>query len=82
MNLKAYHINSKNLTMNSKRRLIIVATSVLMGTFLAYLLVKSRLGTLKPNDWMQLGFNFIFAVAIVIGIGFLFIKTRDKNPKE
>ena len=52
-----------------------------MGTFLAYLLVKSRMGTLKQNDWMQLSFNFLFAVAIVVAIGFLFRKMGDKNQK-
>lgn len=51
---------------------MIIVASVLMGTFLAALLVKSRMGTLKPNDWFQLGFNFLFAVAIVVGIGLVF----------
>jgi len=67
--------------MSNKKRLLIIISSVLMGTFLAYLLVKSRMGTLKQNDWMQLSFNFLFAVAIVVAIGFLFRKMGDKNQK-
>ncbi len=62
-----------------KRRTVIIVVSVLMGTFFAYLLVRSRMGTLKPNDWFQLAFNFLFAVAIVIGIGMLLRKTRGKD---
>lgn len=62
--------------------MIIIAASVLMGTFLAALLVKSRMGTLKPNDWFQLGFNFLFAVAIVIGIGMVFRAMKKKDEKQ
>ncbi len=68
--------------MNDRRRIFIVVASVLLGTFLAFLLVKSRMGTLKPNDWFQLAFNFLFALAIVIGIGMLLKKMKNKNPKE
>jgi len=68
--------------MGKLRRPAIIFFSVLMGTFLAVLLVKSRIGTLKPNDWIQLGFNFLFAVAIVIGIGILFRRMRDKNSDK
>ena len=65
--------------MTNRRRVIIIVTSVLMGTFLAALLVKSRMGTLKPNDWFQLGFNFLFAVAIVVGIGLVFRFMKKKE---
>ncbi len=68
--------------MSNRRRVIIIAASVLMGTFLAALLVKSRMGTLKPNDWFQLGFNFLFAVAIVIGIGMVFRAMKKKDEKQ
>ncbi len=68
--------------MSRRRRIIIITASVLMGTFFAFLLIKSRMGTLKPNDWFQLGFNFLFAVAIVIGIGFVLRKMSDQNPKK
>ncbi|MCX6290624.1 MAG: hypothetical protein NT126_02540 [Bacteroidetes bacterium] len=67
--------------MSNRRRLIIIISSVLMGTFFAFLLIKSRMGTLKPNDWVQLAFNFLFAVAIVVGVGFILKVMRDKNPK-
>jgi hypothetical protein len=53
-----------------------------MGTFLAFLLVKSRMGTLKSSDWFQLGFNFLFAVAIVIGVGMVLKKMREKDSQK
>jgi hypothetical protein len=68
--------------MSKLRRIIIIISSVLMGTFFAFLLVKSRMGTLKPNDWIQLGFNFLFAVAIVVGIGWVLNRRKEKNPNE
>jgi len=68
--------------MNSRRRAIIIFASVLMGTFLAFLLIRSRTGSLKPNDWVQLGFNFLFAVAIVVGVGWILKMMRKDNPKE
>ena len=70
--------------MSNRRRVVIIAASVLMGTFLAALLVKSRMGTLKPNDWYQLGFNFLFAVGIVVGLGMVFrtMRKKDENQKS
>lgn len=68
--------------MSNRRRITIIIASVLLGTFLSFLLLKSRMGTFKPNDLFQLAFNFLFAVAIVIGIGFMFKRNRDKDPKE
>jgi len=62
--------------------MIIIASSVLMGSFLAFLLIRSRTGTLKPNDWFQLGFNFLFAVAIVIGVGWILKMMRDKDNNK
>jgi len=69
--------------MNSKRRIAIILASVTMGSFLAFLLVRSRMGTLKPSDWAQLATNFLFAVAIVIGIGMIFRwKKKDELKKD
>jgi len=68
--------------MSNRRRILIIIASVLMGSFFAFLLLKSRMGTLKPNDWLQLGFNFLFAVAIVIGIGIVLKKMSTRNPKK
>jgi hypothetical protein len=68
--------------MSKRWRIIIIVASVLMGTFFSFLLVRTRMGTLKPNDWFQLGFNFLFAVAIVVGIGLLLKMRKEKNPKE
>jgi len=68
--------------MSKSRRALIIIFSVAMGTFLAFLLIKSRMGTLKPNDWFQLGFNFLFAIAIVIGVGLVLKKMREKDSKK
>jgi hypothetical protein len=68
--------------MNKQRRIFIITASLLLGTFFAFLLVRSRMGTLKPNDWFQLGFNFLFALAIVIGIGIVLKRMRDKDEDK
>ena len=67
--------------MSNRKRMIIIIGSVIMGTFFAFLLIKSRMGTLKPNDWIQLGFNFLFAVAIVVGVGFVLRRMTDQDKK-
>ena len=61
---------------------MIVLASVALGTFLAALFMKQRFGTLKQENINQLLFNFIFAAAIVIGIGVLLNKMNKKNDRE
>jgi len=68
--------------MSNRKRITIIILSVLMGTFFAFLLIRSRMGTLQPNDWFQLAFNFFFAVAIVIGVGWVLRVMRKKDAEN
>jgi hypothetical protein len=68
--------------MSDKRRFIIIFVSLTLGSILSIWIVKKRMGTLSPESYMQLIFNFIFAAAIVVGIALLFKKmNRDDNKK-
>jgi ABC-type antimicrobial peptide transport system permease subunit len=64
--------------MSNKRRIIIILISVTMGSFFAFLLVRSRMGTLNHESWRQIIINFIFALAIVVVIGIVLRKKSDK----
>lgn len=64
-----------------RRRLTIIFISVTLGSLISLYIMKKRMGSLKPEDYIQLGFNFLFAVAIVIGIGLLF-QRMDRNQKN
>ncbi len=68
--------------MNSKRRILIIFFSVLTGSLISLWIMKKRLGTLKPADYMQLGFNFLFAAAVVVGIAILLQKMNDKEKNR
>jgi hypothetical protein len=68
--------------MLNRRRWVLVISSVLFGTFLAALLIQSRIGTLGSNAWQQLGINFAFAVAIVVALGIFLTRQRKKEEKE
>jgi hypothetical protein len=63
-----------------KRRLIIIFVSVTIGSLISLFFVKKKMGTLKPDDYIQLGINFLFAVAMVVGIALLFQKMDKGNP--
>ena len=65
-----------------RRRFIIVISSVALGSILAAMFMKQRFGTLKQENINQLIFNFLFAAAIVIGIGFLLSKNNPGDKKE
>ena len=67
---------------SKKRRLIIIIISVTLGSLISLYIVKKRMGTLNQQDYMQLGFNFLFAIAIVIGIGLLFQKMNKDDLKK
>ena len=62
--------------------MVIVISSVALGSVAAAMLMKQRFGTLKQENINQLIFNFIFAAGIVIGIGVLLSKTNKKNGKN
>jgi hypothetical protein len=66
----------------NRRRWVLVIASVLFGTFLAALLIQSRIGTLDEHAWQQLGINFAFAVAIVVAIGIVFRRKKDKDENS
>jgi len=69
--------------LSPRRRLTLVISSVALGSVGAAFLWKQRYGTLKQENINQLIFNFIFAVAIVVGIGILLSRMNkgdgDKN---
>ena len=68
--------------MNSRRRIFLIIISVAAGSAISFYIVKKRMGTLSQQDYMQLGFNFIFAVAIVVGIAILFQKMNKKDDQQ
>jgi hypothetical protein len=68
--------------MMNGRRWILIISSVLFGTFLAALLIQSRVGTLGAEAWRQLGVNFAFAIAIVVAIGIMLSRQRKKEEKN
>jgi len=68
--------------MLNRRRWVLVISSVLLGTFLAALLIQSRMGTLNSHAWQQLAINFAFAVAIVVALGIMLTRQRKKEEKE
>ncbi|MBK5285705.1 MAG: hypothetical protein JJE25_09910 [Bacteroidia bacterium] len=55
--------------LSSRRRIILITISVLIGSVLAFLLILTRKGTLTANEWGTLAINFFFALAIVLAIG-------------
>jgi hypothetical protein len=67
--------------MSNQRRVIIIVISVLMGTLLSYLLYKVKRGgqELSSQDVFSLWTNFGFSVAIILGVGFLFLWNKKKN---
>ncbi|MFN8165676.1 MAG: hypothetical protein U0X76_05765 [Bacteroidia bacterium] len=67
--------------MSNRRRFIIAFLSVAAGSLISLYIVKKRMGTLSRDAYMQLGMNFFFAVAIVVGIGILLSKV-NKNDDE
>ena len=66
--------------MSNKRRIIIITISVLAGTLLSVLMFKLRRGgTLTSNDMSMLLTNLFFSLAIILGVGFLFIWNKKKD---
>jgi len=40
------------------------------------------MGTLSPNDYMQIGLNFLFAAALVVGVSIFLQKMNNKDKKD
>ena len=67
--------------MSPKRRVIIVLISVTAGTLLSYFLFRLRRGgdQLTTQDTHMLITNMVFSLAIILGVGFLFLWRRKKD---
>jgi hypothetical protein len=67
--------------MSNRRRFMIILLSVSLGSILSLWIIKKRMGTLSSDAYWQLIFNFIFAIAIVVGIAILFRRMNKDNDK-
>jgi hypothetical protein len=65
--------------MSNRRRIIIILSSVTLGSIASFFIVRSRMGNLSPDNYKQLIFNFVFAIAIVVGIAILFGRMNKKD---
>jgi hypothetical protein len=68
--------------MSNRRRIIIILSSVLVGTMLAGILMSRHYGSLSQEAVQQLFINFLFAIAIVVGIGLLLTRMRGDKDKN
>ena len=68
--------------MNKTRRYIIIFASVGVGSLISIYLIQKRMGTLSKQDYINLGFNFFFSAAIVIGVSILLQRMNNKYDKE
>lgn len=68
--------------MNKRRRFIIIFSSVAVGSLISFYLIQKRMGTLSRQDYINLGFNFFFSAAMVIGISILLQRMNNKYDKE
>ena len=67
---------------SNKRRITIIVLSVFGGTILSVLMFKLRRGgELTANDKNALLTNFIFSIAIILGVGFMFLWNNKNNNK-
>lgn len=69
--------------MSDRRRIIIIVLSVTVGSFLSYLLYKFRRGgaALTQQDLFSLSTNMIFSLAIILGVGFIFLWRKNDKLK-
>ncbi len=72
----------KASTMKSTRRIILIFLSVTTGSLISLWIMKKRMGTLSPNDYMQIGLNFLFAAALVVGVSIFLQKMNNKDRKD
>lgn len=66
--------------MSDNRRIFIILISVFVGTMLSLLIFKVRRGDagLNNQDYSMLATNLFFSLAIILGIGFLFLWKKKK----
>jgi hypothetical protein len=68
--------------MNKTRRFVIIFISVGVGSLISFYLIQKRMGTLSKQDYVNLGFNFFFSAAMVIGVSILLQRMNNKYDKE
>ncbi len=68
--------------MNKTRRFAIIFISVGVGSLISIYLIQKRMGTLSKQDYINLGFNFFFSVAMVVGVSILLQRMNNKYDKE
>lgn len=70
--------------MSNNRRITIIMISVLVGSVLSFFIFKARKGPagLNSEDYSTLATNFIFSLAIIIGIGLMFAWKKNKEDKS
>jgi hypothetical protein len=44
--------------------------------------MKKKMGTLSTNDYFQLGMNFLFAAALVVGVSIFLQRMTAKDERE
>ena len=70
--------------MSDKRRLVLIIISVTIGmgvsAFIFY--AKKQGQPFNHEDYLWMGTNLFFSLLIVIGIGFFFLKKKNKNDGE
>ncbi len=67
---------------SNRRRYTIILISVSVGSIISLWIVKLRMGTLKPSDYLSLGLNFLFAAAMVVGLSILLKRMNNDRPPE
>lgn len=66
--------------MTNRRRITIITISIAAGTFLSYFIFRMRRGgELTQMDYITLIGNLIISLAVILGIGFMFLWRKNKN---
>ncbi|HQW22262.1 MAG TPA: hypothetical protein PLI47_03110 [Bacteroidia bacterium] len=68
--------------MNKRRRFFIIFASVGVGSLISLYLIQKRMGTLSKQEYINLGFNFFFSAAMVVGISILLQRMNNKYDRE
>ncbi|MBK6641191.1 MAG: hypothetical protein IPN13_04615 [Bacteroidetes bacterium] len=63
----------KVIIMTNRRRISIIAVSVLFGTMLSAVMLYFKRGTLEGNDYFLLATNLFFSLVIILAIGYFLI---------